>query len=108
MSADRVKKDGVLIHLDSLSDPSKKVRLGLWYRKEVKPVYRKDGDNRIIRCALMLDGIKNVTYDEVRPDGTLINCSDSYHSEKWKKRHALKWESIITDYWAWVTDIIPI
>jgi hypothetical protein len=84
------------------------IKTGIWHPKEVAPVYRKDGDNRIIRCALMLDGIKNVTYDEVRPDGTLIACSDCYHNEKWKRKYAIPWKNIMTDYWAWVTDIIPI
>lgn len=84
------------------------MKTGIWHPKEVAPVYRKDGDNRIIRCALMLDGIKNVTYDDVLPDNSLISCSYSWHSKKWKKKHALPWDHIITDYWAWVTDIIPI
>jgi hypothetical protein len=56
----------------------------------------------------MLDGIKNVTYDDVLPDGSLINCAYSWHSKKWIKKHAMQWDHVITDYWAWVTDIIPI
>lgn len=83
-------------------------KTGIWFPKEVKPVFRKGGDNRIIRCATMIDGIKNVTYDEVLPDGSLIACCHSWHSKKWIKRHSITWEHVITDYWAWVTDIIPI
>jgi hypothetical protein len=84
------------------------VRSGIWHPKDVRPEYRKGGDNRIIRCAAMLDGIKNVTYDDVLPDGYLIACSLSWHSKKFIKKHAIPWENVITDYWAWVTDIIPI
>jgi hypothetical protein len=82
-------------------------RTCIWHPKDVKPEYRKDGDNRIIRCALMIDGIKNVTYDDVLPDGSLISCGYSWHSKKWIKKHAIPWDHVITDYWAWVTDIIP-
>ncbi len=84
------------------------VRHGIWHPKDVRPVYRRDGDNRIIRCAVMIDGIKNVTYDEVLPDGSISSCHNSYHSDKWIKKHAIPWENVITDYWAWVSDIIPI
>ena len=84
------------------------IRNGIWHPKEVKPEYRKDGDNRIIRCAVLNDGILNVTYDYVLPDGSISSCHNSYHSKKWIKKHAIPWENVITDYWAWVTDIIPI
>ena len=84
------------------------MKTGIWHPKEMVPVYRKGGDNRIIRCAVMLDCIKNVTYDDVLPDGSLINCAYSWHSKKWIKKHAMQWDHVITDYWAWVTDIIPI
>lgn len=83
------------------------IRVGIWHPKEIKPVYRKDGDNRIIRFAVLNDGIKNVTYDMVMPDGSIISCSDNHRSDKWIKKHAISWEHIITDYWAWITDIIP-
>ena len=79
-----------------------------WHTKEVKPEYRRDRDNRIIRCALLPGGIKNVTYDDVLPDGSLIACHLNWHSKKWIKKHAMPWEHVITDYWAWVSDIIPI
>ena len=84
------------------------LKTGIWHPKEVKPVYRPDGDNRIILCCHRLYGVKVATYDDLRPDGTLISCHLSWHSEKWKKKHAMKWEHVIIDYWAWVTDIIPI
>lgn len=84
------------------------LKTGIWHPKEVKPVYRPDGDNRIILCCHLLYGVKCVTYDDLRPDGTLISGHLSWHSEKWKKKHAMKWEHVIIDYWAWVTDIIPI
>ena len=63
-----------------------------WHTKDERPVYDPEKDNRIIICT----------------DGTLISCADCYHSEKWKKKHALKWEHVIFDYWAWVRDIVPI
>lgn len=84
------------------------LKTGIWHPKEVKPIYRPDGDNKIILCCQLFDGIKCVTYDDLRPDGTIIGCHLSWHNEKWKKKYAMKWEHVIVDYWAWVTDIIPI
>ena len=52
--------------------------------------------------------MKNVCYEDLRPDGTLISCADCFHNEKWKKKYALKWEHVSIDYWAWVRDIVPI
>ena len=82
----------------------------IYHFKEVKPEYRKHGDNRIITCCRLPDGIKNVCYSKVRPDGTIISCTDEYHSEKYIKKHglAIEWDHLKVDYWAWVTDIIPI
>ena len=78
-----------------------------WHTKDERPVYDPEKDNRIIICTDKY-GWRNVCYDDLRPDGTLISCADCYHSEKWKKKHAIKWEHVILDYWAWVRDIVPI
>ena len=83
------------------------IRFSYWHPKEIKPVYRENGDNRIIRYATLPDGIKNVTYDEVLPDGSIIGCEHCHHSDKWIKKNAIPWKNVITDYWAWITDIIP-
>lgn len=86
------------------------IKAGLWHPKSVKPVYRHGGDNRIFICSHLLDGVKCVSYETLRPDGTIINTSYIHHNEKWIRKHgvALAWEHVIIDYWAWVTDIIPI
>lgn len=87
--------------------------------KEVKPVYRPDGDNRMIVCFNLTgvkgviyneltEEVKGVTYEELLPDGTLIPCYPFRINEEWKKKQAVKFEQILIDYWAWVTDIIPI
>ena len=78
-----------------------------WHTKDERPVYDPEKDNRIILCSNYL-GWKNVCYDDLRPDGTLISCADCFHNEKWKKKHAIKWEHVIINYWAWVRDIVPI
>lgn len=78
-----------------------------WHTKDERPVYDPEKDNRIIICSNQM-GLKNVCYDYLRPDGTLVNCADYFHNEKWIKKHAIKWEHVIIDYWAWVRDIVPI
>lgn len=78
-----------------------------WHTKDERPVYDPEKDNRIITCSSYM-GMKNVCYEDLRPDGTLIGCAHVHHNEKWKKKYAMKWEHIIIDYWAWVRDIVPI
>ena len=82
----------------------------IWYPKDIKPKYREGGDNRIILCSQLMDGVKCVCYYILRPDGTLLSKSNVYHSEEYIRKHhlAMQWEHVMIDYWAWVTDIIPI
>ena len=50
-----------------------------WHTKDERPVYDPEKDNRIITCSSYL-GMKNVCYEDLRPDGTLVSCADHYHN----------------------------
>lgn len=86
----------------------------VWHSHDERPVYIPDGDNRLITCLNMqrmdigaMEGM-NFCYVELNPDGSVNNCGDCWHSEKWKKKAAVRWECMYKDtWWAYVRDLTP-
>ena len=78
-----------------------------WFPHSVKPVYEEGGDNRILTCTMLPDGVFNVCYLTVRPDGSVNGCSDCHHNEKWLKKHATKWDNLICTWWTYVKYLTP-
>ena len=85
----------------------------LWHSHDERPVYEPNGDNRLITCLNMrkmpigaIESI-NVCYVDLNPDGSVNNCGDCWHSEKWLKKAAVHWENLYKDtWWTYVKDII--
>lgn len=79
-----------------------------WHSKEERPVFIQGGDNRIIACArLQTISNPNVCYMRILPDGRIINTEYVARSDKWINKHAIEWDNLMCDWWAYVTDIIP-
>ena len=79
-----------------------------WFPYQQRPVYTEGGDNRILSCSILPDGVLNVCYLILLPDGRTVNSKDYLiHNEKWMKKNALKWESLKCDYWTYIKDITP-
>lgn len=91
-----------------------KTRTVIWHPHSERPVYEPGGDNRLILCLNMqrmrigaTDGM-NITYDRLNPDGSINSCADTWHSEKWLKKAAIRWENLYEDtWWTYARDIIP-
>jgi len=81
------------------------IRKIIWHSHDERPVYVPGGDNRLITCLNMqrmkFGAIKgmNVCYVELNPDGSVNNCGDTWHSKKWLKKAAVRWESMYKDTW---------
>ena len=86
----------------------------IWHPHSVRHVYVPGGDNRLITCLNMqrmdigaMNGM-NVCYVELNPDGSVNNCGDTWHSKKWLKKVAVRWENMYKDtWWTYVRDLTP-
>ena len=91
------------------------LRTIIWHPHSERPVYEPDGDNRLITCLNMermdigaMEGM-NVCYVTLNPDGSVNNGGDCWHSEKWLKKAAVRWENMYKDtFWTYVSDLIPL
>jgi len=91
-----------------------KAKVIIWHPHSERPVYEPDGDNRLILCLNMqrmrigaMEGM-NITYDELNADGSINCCNDLWHSKKWLKKAAIRWENLCKDtWWAYARDIVP-
>lgn len=82
--------------------------LTIWHSKDEVPVYVEGLDNRLVSCAKLPNLERmNVCYLEIRRDGRIIGCNETFHSEKWLNRNAMEWKYLRCDWWAYVRDIIP-
>ena len=90
------------------------LRTVIWRPHSERPVYEPDGDNRLITCLNMermgFGAMKgtNVSYVTLNPDGSVNDCCDCWHSKKWLKKAAVRWENMYKDtWWTYVKDLIP-
>lgn len=91
-----------------------KAKIIIWHPHGERPVYEPGGDNRLILCLNMkrmkfgaMDGL-NITYDDLNPDGSVNSCADLWHSKKWRKKAAIKWEHLCEHtWWTYARDITP-
>lgn len=92
-----------------------KTRVIVWHPHDELPVYEPNGDNRLIVCLNMghlrvgnLEGLC-VSYMDLNPDGSINYCSDGWHSKKWLKKHAMRWEHQYKEiWWTYVRDLTPV
>lgn len=86
----------------------------IWHPHSVRPVYVPGGDNRLITCLNLkrlgfraIKGI-NISYVDLNPDGSVNNCGDSWHSKKWLKKAAIRWENMNEHtWWTYGRGIVP-
>lgn len=100
--------------LYSTNDLPCKITTTVWHPHSERPEYVPGGDNRLITCMNMermlfgaMKGL-NVGYSRLNPDGSINSCADTWHSEKWKRKAAIKWEHLCPDtWWTYVRDLTP-
>ena len=95
-------------------DTTLKAKAIIWHPHSERPVYEPYGDNRLITCLNMqrmkfgaMDAT-NIAYVYLNQDGSINDCADTWHSERWLRKAAIPWELLYPDtWWTYARDIIP-